>query len=398
VPALTRYLEVVSDSFQVASRPPAAPEIAPQIRLADTAIIAGDLGTQRVNTRLILAPHGLTDCTIQLPINQALVSADLDGRPAVIRQLNPSQWQLSLGAPHLPQSLQIVSRTSTETANGRTTELQRSTLLIHGQPIPAEMSLWSFARPNKSVSCIVTGADEVTAVEQAALRFDRLVSIAEAAKAAAAELPSPDGYNWFQPWAKSLAAARTETLLTMKAPPIKRVESRVSHSAEDQINQASARFDKWLDDCRKTLVGTHPDKALATAAATNSPTARDRASPASEEWTYYVAQGGNDRLALSLQSLEPTPTQKRLIGLLIIAGSLTGAIWLMRRPAAVDFLYRWPHGCGVLLGIAYWAWLWPSWLGILIAAASLWLTVRFAWPSRSLRTEASTVLRASRTT
>jgi hypothetical protein len=75
-----------------------------------------------------------------------------------------------------------------------------------------------------------------------------------------------------------------------------------------------------------------------------------------------------------------------------------GTIWLMRRPAAVDVFYRWPHACGVLLGIAYWAWLWPSWLGTLIAAASLWLAVRFAWPGRSLRTEASTVLRASRTT
>jgi hypothetical protein len=70
----------------------------------------------------------------------------------------------------------------------------------------------------------------------------------------------------------------------------------------------------------------------------------------------------------------------------------------MRRPAAADFLYRWPHACGVLLGIVVWAWLWPSWLGILIAAASLWQALRFAWPGRSLRTEASTVLRASRTT
>jgi hypothetical protein len=68
----------------------------------------------------------------------------------------------------------------------------------------------------------------------------------------------------------------------------------------------------------------------------------------------------------------------------------------MRHPAAVDFLYRWPHAFGVLLGMAWWAWLWPSWLGILIGVASLWLALRFAWPGRSMRTEASTVLRASR--
>jgi len=225
-----------------------------------------------------------------------------------------------------------------------------------------------------------------------------LVSIAEAAKATAAELPPPDGYHWFQPWAKSLTAARTEALHTMKAPPPERVESQVSHTADGQIHQATARLDKWLDDWQKSIVGPDPEKTAAATPTLNSPTSPDLTSPAAEEWTYYVAQGGDDRLALRLQSLGPTPTQNRVVGLLVIAGLLVGTIWLMRRPAAVDFIYRWPHACGVLLGIAYWAWLWPSWLGILLAAASLWLAVRFAWPGRSLRTEASTVLRAPRTT
>jgi hypothetical protein len=260
------------------------------------------------------------------------------------------------------------------------------------------MSLWSFAYPRKSVSRLVTGADEATAVEQAALRFDRLVSIAETAKATAAELPSPDGYNWFQPWAKLLTAARTETQHTKSTPPLERVESQVSHTAEDQITQAAARLEKWLDDCRKTLVSPDPEKAAPTAATSGLPTSRELVAPATDEWTYYVAEGGDDRLAIHFRSLAPTPTQNRIIGLLVIAGALIATLSMMRRPAAADFLYRWPHACGVLLGIAYWGWLWPSWLGILIAAASLWLALRFGWPSRSLRTEASTVLRSSRTT
>lgn len=75
-----RSFEVVSDPFQVASRPPATPEVSPQIRLADTVIVAGDRGTQRITTRLILAPHGLTDCTLLLPAGQSLVTIELDGR------------------------------------------------------------------------------------------------------------------------------------------------------------------------------------------------------------------------------------------------------------------------------------------------------------------------------
>ena len=401
-PTTTHYLEIVSNPFQVATRPPAAPEVAPQIRLADTAVIASDLGTQRITTRLILAPHGLTDCTLQLPPGQTLVSAELDGRPAIVRQLDPLRWQVGLGAPQLPQSLQIVSRSSAtrinDRANGNVTDLQRPALLAHGEPIPAEMSLWSFAHPQSSVSRLVAGADELNAVEQAALRFDRLVSIAEAAKATAAELPPPDGYNWYQPWAKLLTTVRTETYHTNTAPRRERVESQVSHTAEDQIAQAAARLDKWLDDCRKTLLGPVAENAEAIPASIDSPNATRSIAPSADKWSYYVAEGGNDRLELHLRSLGPTPAQNRLLGLLAIAASLVGAISLMRRPAAIDFFYRWPHACGVLLGITYWAWMWPSWLGILIAAASLWLALRFAWPGRSMRTEASTVLRASRMT
>jgi hypothetical protein len=68
----------------------------------------------------------------------------------------------------------------------------------------------------------------------------------------------------------------------------------------------------------------------------------------------------------------------------------------MRSPATIDFFCRWPHVLGILAGVVYWAWLWPSWLGLVIGAASVWLVLRFDWPGRSLRTEASTVLRSAR--
>jgi chromate transport protein ChrA len=88
-----------------------------------------------------------------------------------------------------------------------------------------------------------------------------------------------------------------------------------------------------------------------------------------------------------------TFAQAQAIGLLLIAVLLAAALSIARSPAATDFFCRWPHAFGILIGIVYWAWLWPSWLGILIAAASVALSLRFDWPGRSLRTEASTVLR-----
>ncbi len=394
----SKTVEVIGDPFQVASRSSSAPALSPQIRLADTAIVTDELGAQRITTRLILAPHGLSDCTLRLPPNQSRVTVELDGRPAVIRQLDQTQWQVALGAPQLPQSLEIVSRSPAIDANVDTTELQRPVLLAGGKPIPAEISLWSFAHPRKSASRVVAGAVEVAAVDQSALRFDRLVSIAEAARPTAAELPPPDGYNWFQSWAKLLAAMRAQTEHVRTVPQLNRPESQVSHTAEDQISQAVARLDKWLDDSGKSLVGPSIATAPLPTATSDSTTSTPRADPLTDERTYYVAEGGNDRLTLHLQPLGLASSRFRLVGLLLISASLIAAIWLMRHPTAVDALCRWPHACGVLVGIAYWAWMWPSWLGIVIAAASLWLALRFDWPGRSVRADASTVLRSARPT
>jgi hypothetical protein len=113
--------------------------------------------------------------------------------------------------------------------------------------------------------------------------------------------------------------------------------------------------------------------------------------------TCYVAEGGADRLAVHAAGTGLTWLQSRFLPLIAIA-CLAGIIaWLLRAPVAADILCRWPHTLGVLAGIIWWAWLWPSWFGLVIVAASVWLALRFDWPGRSFRAEASTVLRSTRT-
>ena len=42
-------------------------------------------------------------------------------------------------------------------------------------------------------------------------------------------------------------------------------------------------------------------------------------------------------------------------------------------------LHRWPHTYGVVLGLCWWLWLWPSILGLLLVAVSLSAAVRSGW-------------------
>ena len=225
-------------------------------------------------------------------------------------------------------------------------------------------------------------------------RFDRLVSIAEASKAMAAELPSPDGYNWFRPWANLLTTTQLQAQQIITATRVGQAEIQVSSTAEEQIRHATERLNKWLADCRNSLAKPNAETTPERPAAVDTSISSPLTTAGVGEWSYYVAEGGNDRLGLELSPTGYTTNQTRLIALPLTAVLLVGTIWLMRLPAATDFIYRWPHALGILFGIAYWAWLWPSWLGLLIVAGSLWLALRFDWPGRSLRAEASTVLRA----
>ena len=236
----------------------------------------------------------------------------------------------------------------------------------------------------------------MSAVEQAALRFDRLVSIAEAAAATAVEASRPDGENWFKPWAALLTVVQDQTLRIMAQPAAVPAVTQVSRSSEEQINRASVRLDQWLQQSKAL-------KAESDAPPSNDSSAANDLLIAAlplvdgQVSTCYVAEGGADRLILNVIPTSPSPLEMQLLGLLVIVGLTTTGAWLLRSPAAADFLCRWAHAFGILLGIAYWAWLWPSWLGLVIAAATLWFALRFNWPGRSLRPEASTVLRSTRT-
>src|SRR5204862_8306340 len=108
----------------------------------DTSIVAGELGGQLIVTRLILASQGLIECTLQLPAGQKLFGVKLNNRPALLRPLGTSKWQLALGAPELPQSIEIVSRSDSDGPNRSEIQLHRPSLLAAGQPIPVEVSLW----------------------------------------------------------------------------------------------------------------------------------------------------------------------------------------------------------------------------------------------------------------
>jgi hypothetical protein len=113
-------------------------------------------------------------------------------------------------------------------------------------------------------------------------------------------------------------------------------------------------------------------------------------------WNHWEADGAVNRLAIESAPGPATTDSVRAAGVMIVFVLTGAALWLAQRPAACDLLWRWPQVVGVLLGLAYWAWLRPPWLGWLIVAASLLLLLWPGWPAHSQRAESTTVLRVRR--
>lgn len=387
--------EVEATPFQVTLQPLVRTLQSSRVRLADTVVSIDPRGGQLMTTRFVVEPEGLLDCTLRLPEKHQLVGVRLAGLPALFRRVGETDWQVTLGPPQLPTILEVISRSGEPATSPGHSEIRRPALLAGGESIPVEINLWSLGSPLASPKPTIAETAEATAGEQAVLRFDRLLSIAESATPAAVESPAPDGDNWFRPWAGLLRSLRSEALETVARPDSRQLVSQVSHPLEEQLGAASARLDSWIKQCTENLNGSKsvdPPTALHDDDFTTMP----NNAKSLERWVYCVTDGGLDHLTVDHASSTATTWQVQSLGLVAVVSLSITAILLMRRQAAWDLFYQWPHAVGFLVGIAYWAWMQPSWFGLLISAASVALACQSGWPGRAIRMDASTVLRASR--
>ena len=387
--------EIEAAPFHVTLQPPVSTPQAARVRLADTVVSSDPRGGQLMTTRFVVESRGLPDCSLRLPENQQLVAVRLAGRSALIQRMNAKDWRVALGPPQLPSTLEVVSRSIDPNSDRGRSEVRRPALLAGEEPIPVEINLWSFGYPIASPRPVIGETAEATAGEQAVLRFDRLLSIAESATPAAVESPAPDGDNWFRPWVATLTRLRSEALEAMATPDSRQMVSQVSRPLEEQLAAASTRFDAWIEQCSENLPGTE-SAAVTLKSLAGEPVKLPDESQSLERWVYCVTDGGLDRMTMYYSPSSASPGQVQAVGLLAVVSLSIAALMLIGRPAAWDSLYQWPHAVGFLVGIAYWAWMQPSWCGLLIAAASVVLACRSGWPGRAIRMDASTVLRASR--
>lgn len=92
-----------------------------------------------------------------------------------------------------------------------------------------------------------------------------------------------------------------------------------------------------------------------------------------------MAGEGSDSLTLRYRRHKPDVLARRGIGAAGVAGAMLLALLGIRLGVPATLLCRWPCLVGVLTGLTWWLWLWPSALGWGIVLVSLAASLRPGW-------------------
>lgn len=340
-------------------------------------MLVGATGGRYADTRFVLVPQGLSQCVIELPRDERLVRITLDGHPALARPLDQQHWQAQLGPAELPQVLEVVTRMiSTVGPRARFVELRRPTLTQADHRIPVDLSLWTFFRPTDATTLRASGASVLSAREWAALRLDRLVSIVGSASRSAIEAPVVDGYNWYTSWSEQLAAA--ERIAQAFEQPVAgaTAPARVTPPNDDLFARAAERSATWMQEMEDVFADAGPVAAHADSRPEISHDPWALAGSIHSTPICLVADGGQDQLRLEIVPAEMSPLQGRLVALTSLGVVAAIAFWIRRRPDVLAMVTVWPQATVIVIGVAAWAWLRPSALGLLIAAVGVGLLLR----------------------
>ena len=97
-PGTTNTFRAMARPFHVGLAPPQTVQPTASVRLSDTVVVRGPSGNQLTATRFVIAPQGITECELNLPEGQQLVSANLDGRSARVRKIDAAAMDHFIGA------------------------------------------------------------------------------------------------------------------------------------------------------------------------------------------------------------------------------------------------------------------------------------------------------------
>lgn len=369
-PASLETYRLVGDSLKAALRAKFAVNETASIRMAETtAIVRSDGGLLEV-TRFLVSPAGLTRCIVNVPSGRRLARINVEGNPALVRQIAPRRFEVQFRHPQLPQTLDLATLSETKIS-------LPAERIVFCQPVLEEsnramaiaLSLWTLRGDLNSHLPQTQGVAAVSPAQLAALRLDWWNGVSQRASSAVLDAPAVDGYSWLIHWSKCLQSvvrlAKRAGEASADSPPVTRVSQPEGNSAVHPINQATL----WIEQFAE-LFATSADLLVADQTMDEAIEPGSVAMVSNGSEICFVSDGGSGRLEVQFSTPVWSALQNRYLAILPLVALATATWWLSRQSDRVQFTTDWPEAWVLTVGLVIWYFSRLSPIGMVIAIVS----------------------------
>ena len=350
--SIVAYL-VVGPSFSAAIRPLGGNA---EVYLADICVAWHNGGNCHGVATFDLESANLLECPLDVPHGYRLVQVTVAGSPVVPTAVAANRWLLPLGPNYLPQRIEVVfdGSISAPVADGP---------MVFKVPmlgdLPVRQTLWTLSGPSR---LLLQDEDPaiiapVTPLKNSMERFQNLTRLMEIAKDSTAE-QSPDSGGWHQVYSRRRAAAFGNAKRHLASAG----ESGEANQAAVQLK--SAEMDNPLSE---PLIGDGVAEVW-------------RNTQCQPQWTtqYFLSQTSGPIVLAPSRAEDGTLSQRLSLSVWLLGMTFLAMVGVWRG-IWTGLFRRWPHLCGVAFGLAWWVWLRPEILGLLLALLSLACCFRCGW-------------------
>jgi hypothetical protein len=314
---------------------------------------------------------GRRESTLRMPEGSRLVAVRVAGIPANPEAAGRNCWKLTFFPSDLPERVEVVFDGVLASADVLGARRFESPIL---EDRPTRQTLWTISGPPLLWPGKAVGLRSLDHPEQNLIRLQSLTVMLKGAEDFSGE-ERGQPKSWRTTWSSRWSAARDAVGRWLV--PGDSAEGRGSLQRELAALEASATWMAGSGDAGTR--GRGDAETAATSAADNPPALWQYCLDRPDDATRCLATDGATFVVLDYQARASDSWWGRFfaacgLGLLVVA-CLAGG----RRGVSLTFLSRWPHTLGVVAGLAWWLWLWPSALGWLVILACLVCCLRSGW-------------------
>jgi hypothetical protein len=310
---------------------------------------------------------------LELPPGYAVLHATIDELPAQLIALGDNRWRVALGPPELPQRLEIVF-TGELSGSASQKKFEAPRLL----DLQVDETLWTVYSPHSASAARGEAPAEAMSVAQQELhRLRSVTNLAQLPAEILGEHLPEEIARWYRPWRRRYLAARAAL-----ADALSSAGEAVAQSAE-AIEAGALDAKISAVDARLGSSALKPQDALPRAVAADLlPIGGAAYRPAR-----YLTKNASTALELRYSQAPTSGWSGRIvaaIGLVVLAA---GAIVWLRKREVPQFA---PAGIIIAVGVAWWLFLAPSALGLLLILVGAGTLLRAPGPRLARRRATAT--------